>query len=385
MTAEPKVFISYRRQDTSGHAGRLFDAMASRVGEQNIFMDVDLAPGVHFVERIKQAIGACRVLLVMIGPRWTTLANETGEPRLTDPEDFVRLEVETALLRDDVTVIPVLVGGAQMPDPDDLPEGIRPLAYRNAIELSDLRWRYDISRLNATMDQLLAEATGIHETAPPEAPPAPSTRVSPNMRLVTEGILVAGLAALIGRLINDPIRLTDEFGEATQAIVTVAKRTITWATVGAALAVWLTFVRGETRRILLRGLAGLALGALAGALGGLVIVVPEEIPDPNLDRDTVRAISIGGFAVSAAIIGGMLGALWTPRNLLVGIASGLVAGAAVRVFWNSIDTSEENAFEAGMQIGIQMLLIVGLILTALRFLAEEKHRPALPAVNERHA
>jgi hypothetical protein len=119
------VFISYRREETAAHTGRLFDSIAARFGERNVFLDVDMAPGIDFVERINQAVGGCDVLLAVIGPRWATLADDEGHPRLADPEDFVRLEVETALRRRDVTVIPVLVGGAHMPDPDVLPGSVR--------------------------------------------------------------------------------------------------------------------------------------------------------------------------------------------------------------------------------------------------------------------
>ena len=91
----PKVFISYRREDTAGHAGRLYDTMAARFGQPNVFVDVDLAPGVDFVQRISEAVGECRVLLVIIGPRWASLTDDEGATRIADPDDFVRLEVET--------------------------------------------------------------------------------------------------------------------------------------------------------------------------------------------------------------------------------------------------------------------------------------------------
>lgn len=153
----PKVFISYRREETAGHAGRLYDAIAARFGERNVFMDVELAPGVDFVEQITEAVGACDALLVVIGPRWAAPADGRSDSRLADPKDFVRLEVETALRRPDLRVIPLLVGGARMPDPDDLPESVRALARRNALELSDLRWRDDIRRLVSTVEEQLGE------------------------------------------------------------------------------------------------------------------------------------------------------------------------------------------------------------------------------------
>ena len=106
-----RVFISYRRQDSAAYAGRIYDAMVARFGEPNVFMDLDLAPGVDFVERITEAVSACQVLIEVIGPTWATVKDDEGEVRIADPEDFVRLEVEIALTCPEVTVIPVLVAG----------------------------------------------------------------------------------------------------------------------------------------------------------------------------------------------------------------------------------------------------------------------------------
>lgn len=121
--------------------------MVSRFGESNVFMDVDMAPGVHFVERITEAVAACQVLIVVMGPRWATAEDDQGRARLADPEDFVRLEVETALRRSEVTPIPVLVAGARMPNREDLPLELQAITRRNALELDDHRWRYDVGRL----------------------------------------------------------------------------------------------------------------------------------------------------------------------------------------------------------------------------------------------
>ena len=92
------VFISYRRDDTAGHAGRLFDALVRRFGEPAVFMDLtDIAPGSDFVETIDRAVGSCDVLLVLIGRNWSTSADDQGRARLEDPQDFIRHEVATAL------------------------------------------------------------------------------------------------------------------------------------------------------------------------------------------------------------------------------------------------------------------------------------------------
>jgi hypothetical protein len=152
-----KIFITYRREETGPYAGRLYDALVSRFGETNVFMDVEMAPGEDFVERITEAVSACHALIVVMGPNWATATDEQGNVRLDDPDDFVRLEVQTALRRPDVTPIPVLVAGARMPKGDDLPEPVRSITRRNALELSNVRWRQDVGRLISALEELLEE------------------------------------------------------------------------------------------------------------------------------------------------------------------------------------------------------------------------------------
>jgi TIR domain len=198
--AEPKLFISYRREETAGHAGRLYDAIAARFGERNVFMDVDMAPGLDFVDRITEAVADCDVLLVVIGPEWATLPDNRGQPRLSGPEDYVRLEVETALRNPAVTVIPVLVGGSRMPRADELPQSVRPLSRRNALELSDLRWRHDVGRLVGTLGEQLEGPDAVAAEPPPQPASPAAARRSRGGRLgalaavLALGILAAGLA-----------------------------------------------------------------------------------------------------------------------------------------------------------------------------------------------
>src|SRR5207244_4133019 len=140
------VFISYRRADTSGYAGRLAEALADRFGRENVFMDVDsIAAGADFEDRIHTALGASQVALVLIGDEWL-LAEPDGRRRIDDQDDYVRTEIAAALKRNDVTVVPVLVEGVRMPDAAELPSDIAPLTKRNAFELSNKRWRSDLER-----------------------------------------------------------------------------------------------------------------------------------------------------------------------------------------------------------------------------------------------
>jgi hypothetical protein len=140
------VFISYRRDDTAGHAGRLFDTLVRRFGEPAVFMDLtDIAPGSDFVETLERAVGSCDVLLVLIGRNWLS-ADSQGRRRIEDPQDFIRREVATALTRN-IPVMPVLLQGARMPTADELPQDLKALARRQAIELSESRWETDVARL----------------------------------------------------------------------------------------------------------------------------------------------------------------------------------------------------------------------------------------------
>ena len=167
------IFVSYRRQESSHLAGRLYDRLADRFGEAQVLIDVDaIGPGVDFAEEICRAVAACKVLLAVIGPAWLTATDERGLRRLDDPDDIVRLEIESALARD-IRVIPILTEGAVMPRRRDLPESLAGLARRNALPIRHESFQYDAERLVTAIQQMLTMAT---ETA---AVPDPSMSRSP--------------------------------------------------------------------------------------------------------------------------------------------------------------------------------------------------------------
>jgi TIR domain len=140
----PGVFICYRRDDTGGYAGHLYDRLARQFGREQIFMDVDAIPiGDDFVQVIDQRIRSCNVMIVLIGKNWV-LADHVGRRRIDAPGDFVRLEIEAALAQR-ITVIPVLVGGARMPTPEELPGTVVPLAYLNALEIYDRMYEESVA------------------------------------------------------------------------------------------------------------------------------------------------------------------------------------------------------------------------------------------------
>jgi hypothetical protein len=151
------IFISYRRDDSAGFTRAIYDQLAKRFTKERIFMDVDaIEPGLPFDEVINQAVGRCEILLAMIGKRWMEQQPGVG-PRINDEKDFVRLEVGAALARN-VRVIPVLLDGAGMPTEESLPEPIRALARRNAIEISNSRFNSDVDRLVEAVAKVLGES-----------------------------------------------------------------------------------------------------------------------------------------------------------------------------------------------------------------------------------
>ena len=150
-----RVFISYRRSDCQAQANGLHDGLVHRLPGASIFKDIDSIPyGVDFEDHIRAEIHQCDVVLVLIGDDWLDARNATGTRRLDDADDFVRLEIETALSSPAVRVVPVLVEGATMPRQADLPPSIQRLARLRAIELSDARWRSDLTVLTSTLQQL---------------------------------------------------------------------------------------------------------------------------------------------------------------------------------------------------------------------------------------
>ena len=148
-----QIFISYRRDDSSAWAGRLGDRLSNQFPSNQIFMDVDSVElGEDFVNTIEKTVGSCDVLIAVIGNGW--LISRDGKRRLENSEDYVRIEIATALERD-IRLIPVLVDGASMPQPGDLPDDLKALARRNALQLSHDRFRTDSDRLASAVGRAL--------------------------------------------------------------------------------------------------------------------------------------------------------------------------------------------------------------------------------------
>jgi hypothetical protein len=155
----PGIFISYRREDTSPYAGRLYDHLSAHFGADRVFMDLDtIRPGDDFVQVISDKVAACDVLIALIGKQWVRAVNSRGHRRLDDPNDFVRIEIVSALNRK-VRVIPALIEDATMPEAGELPKDIAPLTRRNAIEIKNSMFRQNVARLIQVIEETVGPKT----------------------------------------------------------------------------------------------------------------------------------------------------------------------------------------------------------------------------------
>jgi hypothetical protein len=223
----PRIFISYRRSDSAAVSGRIYDRLCLAFGEPNVFKDVDDIPaGAHYRELLETEVGKCDVLLAIIGAHWLTVTNEQGQRRLDNPHDFVRIEIEAGLKRQNALVIPLLVDEARMPSPEELPEGLRDLHFRNAAAVrNDPDFNRDVGRLIQTIrdyypptDQELAALA--NPQPPPAASPARAQQkfVLPWMGILVGVLLVITLLAAI-RLIDRAVTNTRNNNATATAIV----------------------------------------------------------------------------------------------------------------------------------------------------------------------
>jgi hypothetical protein len=349
---QERIVISYRRQDNAGYAGRIYADLIRRFGKDDVLIDLEIPDAVPYEEYITEVIGACRVLVVVMGPNWATVA-KGGKPRIENPRDLVRLEVETALKSPGVTVYPVLVDDAEMPDPDSLPESLRPLTGLNARKLHDPAWDYHVGHLIARLEQELGNR------------PRPR-------RLIAEGALVAGAAGLAGRLLAtalpDP-REVRANGDELAIAAAMLRRAEIWALVGVALAVWLALRYANRERLTEWAGKGLLIGAVAGAMGGAVVAFPVYLGD----EPATLGLILAALGTTGGLIGALLGGLWRPPNVAFGIVAGATAGVLIELI---LDGPGSELGEV-MKVGIRATAIAGAALGALA--AAEAARISQPA------
>lgn len=209
------IAISYRRQDSSSVAGRLYDRLQNEFGKGNVFMDFDSIPyGVDFRDHIKQTLQRAKVVVAIIGPDWSG-GRDLAKRRIDDPADFVRLEVASAL-ESGIPIIPVLINDTPMPDAQSLPPALEALAYRNGLALdTGIDFHHHADRLIA----------GIHRVLDPAAAAAPKAASKKTWPLLVAVAVVAIIAAgavwyFMSRTKKEPSRLTSETPVTVMASVT---------------------------------------------------------------------------------------------------------------------------------------------------------------------
>jgi branched-chain amino acid transport system substrate-binding protein len=163
-----KILLSYRRSDSAGITGRIFDRLVAHYGADSVFMDVDNIPfGTDFREHIRESLLTSDILLAIVGSHWLA-AGSDGQSRIKQTTDPVRIEIETAL-QARVPIIPVLVDGTSMPQPHDLPETLERFCYLNAAEIESGRdFHHQLDRLIRSLDQIVAAKAAARVSVPKE-------------------------------------------------------------------------------------------------------------------------------------------------------------------------------------------------------------------------
>ena len=306
------IFISYRRDDSSGWAGRLYEHLVRDWGQDSVFMDIDaIAPGEDFREAINRTMETCDVVMVVIGPHWIGAVDKHGNRRLDDAGDNHRQEVIAALAAPDVRVIPVLVGGATMPTVGELPEALHELAFRNAAVVDDRRFSSDVRALQAPFRDLnpnaptSAAGASYSYTPPPpggtapraaaSAPAEPSTETAATSRmvdLVPTALAVIGAAIVLVSGVIDPhdwhsekanVRIFWSLVIVSAVVVGLWLKKWSWILIGGAaglvgLALWFVLMldghtvsrlldTGKDGTVNMLMFAGVAMVVVAGAIG----------------------------------------------------------------------------------------------------------------------
>jgi pterin-4a-carbinolamine dehydratase len=175
------VFISYRRDDAAAEALLLSDAIRSRLGQRAVFMDTtSLSGGQQWPDALREAVLAADVVLAVIGPDWIRTADQYGRRRIDQDDDWVRLELATALAVEKKRIIPVLVKAAQLPPPDALPPSIRSLPTRHGLEIRRDYFNHDVQLLTAQLGDVERSPSGdtVNSSPYPRNPPEGPEKIS---------------------------------------------------------------------------------------------------------------------------------------------------------------------------------------------------------------
>ncbi len=362
-----RIFISYRRGDSAGYAGRLQGDLSRRYSEEHVFRDVEIPPGDDFAEHINGLLDRCNVVLAIIGPNWLNARDREGRRRIDEPNDWVRLEIERALARNNVKVIPVLVDGARIPPREELPESLLSLRRRNAFELSDRRWDYDVEQLGNHLDALLSGTSAIRAkpTAPPPAPttvaaappaPAPAPTPAPAADHTTTAILAAAAVALLTAFPADLIarNVVHRSPLKRDDLMTVRdfvlQKGIFFGIVGALAALAVGFLSPRSREPIVSFLLGLGAGVVAGAVyagayAGLTL---------GAEGSDTSSTAVG-FIAAGAFLGWAFGAERSGARMeaaCAGLAGGLLGAGIVGLLHESLTNASGHRLLAGLCIAV---------------------------------
>jgi hypothetical protein len=361
-----RIFISYRRDDSRGYAGRLQGDLSRRYSDEHVFRDVEIPPGADFGEYITGLVDKCNVVLAIIGPSWIDARDREGERRIDKPDDWVRLEIERALARDGVEVIPVLVDGARLPPREELPESLLALRRRNAFELSDRRWDYDVGQLGQHLDQLLRGTSALHvrpadlptttAAVAPAPPPAPTPVAEPADH-TTFAVFAAAAVALLTAYPADLLahNLVNRAPLNRDDLVTVRdfvlEKAIFFGIAGALAALAVGVLSRRSREPVVSTLLGLGAGIVAGAVyagayAGLSLSSAEGTDTASTAVGMIAAGAFLGWAFGAERAGARLEAS------CAGLAGGLLAGGVVGVLHDSLATAPGHRVLSGLCVAI---------------------------------
>jgi len=206
-----QIFISYRRGDNAAVTGRIYDRLTQKFGDDSVFKDIDSIPlGVDFRQHIDDIVQECDVVLAVIGPRWAGDSEKVGDRRIDLPDDFVRLEIESALKRK-IRVIPLLIDNASMPSAESLPESMRGLAQRHGITIShDPHFHTDMERLMKGLEVYFAScnAAGVTDVSLSADNVSmvrdPFPTVPPPLRVQTSAVAAPHRNQKLGALLSKP-------------------------------------------------------------------------------------------------------------------------------------------------------------------------------------
>ena len=361
-----RIFISYRRDDSRGYAGRLQGDLSRRYSDEHVFRDVEIPPGADFGEYITSLVDKCNVVLAIIGPGWLDARDREGERRIDNPDDWVRLEIERALARDGVEVIPVLVDGARLPPREELPESLLALRRRNAFELSDRRWDYDVEELGKHLDVLLRGTSALHvrpagcrrrrdADAGPDAARTAAPRAGRPHHLRRPR---RGRRRAPHRLPRRPHRPQPgrprAAGPRRPAVTVrdfVLEKAIFFGIAGALAALAVGFLSRRSREPIVSFLLGLGAGIVAGAVyagayAGLTLSSAEGTDTASTAVGMIAAGAFLGWAFGAERAGARLEAS------CAGLAGGLLAGGVVGLLHDSLTTAAGHRLLAGLCVAI---------------------------------